>query len=48
VEELFSRCDLDNNGYVDIKEFSSEYLSTKQQLQAKEIELMKQIVEYHK
>lgn len=32
VDELFGRCDADNNGFVDIAEFSQEYISTKQQL----------------
>jgi Ca2+-binding EF-hand superfamily protein len=29
VDELFSKCDHDGNGYVDIEEFGQEYISTK-------------------
>jgi Ca2+-binding EF-hand superfamily protein len=32
VDELFDKCDKDGNGFVDIDEFTSEYLSTKIQL----------------
>lgn len=48
VDELFSKCDEDGNGEVDIKEFSQEYLSTKMQLQAREAELSSQIKDFYR
>lgn len=41
VDELFDKCDKDGNGFVDIREFTDEYLSTKIQLQERESELTK-------
>jgi len=32
VDEIFDKLDLDQNGFVDLNEFSSEYVSTKNQL----------------
>lgn len=34
VDELFSKCDQDNNGDIDIDEFVAEYIKTKDQLEA--------------
>ena len=45
VDELFDKCDKDGNGFVDIDEFTSEYLSTKIQLQEREYELTQRILD---
>lgn len=45
VDELFDKCDKDGNGFVDIREFTDEYLSTKLQLQERESELTQRILD---
>lgn len=45
VDELFDKCDKDGNGFVDIDEFTGEYLSTKVQLQERELELTQRILD---
>jgi len=37
VDELFSKCDQDNNGSIDIDEFVDEYIKTKEQLEAQKV-----------
>ena len=39
VDELFSKCDIDGDGEVDIGEFTAEYIETKNQLRSREAEL---------
>ena len=47
VDELFSKCDMDANGRIDLAEFVSHYVTTKNQLLEREAELKQQIVDYH-
>ena len=44
VEEIFEKIDTDQNGYVDIGEFSFQYVSTKNQLVERENELKQNIL----
>lgn len=44
VDELFDKCE-DFNGFVDLDEFTNEYLSTKIQLQEREYELTQRILD---
>jgi len=39
VDELFSKCDIDTNGKIELHEFVSHYLTTKNQLLEREAEL---------
>lgn len=39
VDELFSVCDINGSGYVDLNEFSLEYLKTRTALQKRENDL---------
>lgn len=47
VDELFSKCDMDANGRIELKEFVSHYVTTKNQLLERESELKQQIVDCH-
>ena len=47
VDELFSKCDMDANGKIELAEFVSHYVTTKNQLLEREAELKQQIVECH-
>ena len=48
TEELFSKCDIDGNGKIDLHEFVQYYVMTKNQLLDREIELKQTILECHK
>lgn len=39
VDELFSKCDMDQNGLIDVSEFTTQYASTMDQLLDREREL---------
>ena len=39
IEELFSKCDVDGNGRIDVKEFTGQYADTMDQLLDREKEL---------
>lgn len=43
VDELFSVCDINGSGYVDLNEFSMEYLKTRTALQKREHDLQAQL-----
>lgn len=45
LEELFSKCDEDSNGRIEIDEFVSFYVDTKNQLVERELELKQTILE---
>ena len=47
VDELFSKCDTDKDGTVDLSEFVSHYITTKNQLLERESELKQAILEWH-
>lgn len=44
VDELFEKLDKDNNGRIDVAEFSSQYVSTKNQLIEREAEIKQNIM----
>ena len=48
VEELFSKCDSDANGFIDLQEFVQQYVMTKNQLVQREAELKVTILECYK
>ena len=48
IDELFSKCDTDQNGKIELKEFVQHYVLTKNQLLAREEELKQSIIENHK
>ena len=48
VEELFSKCDADGNGLIDIAEFTQQYADTMDQLLDRQGELKAQIMDCHK
>lgn len=48
VEELFSKCDIDGNGCIDIQEFTGQYADTMDQLMDRQAELKAQIMDCHK
>lgn len=45
VEELFSKCDEDHSGKIELNEFVDHYLDTKNQLVERELELKQGILE---
>jgi len=48
VDELFSKCDEDGNGTIELNEFVSHYLDTRNQLLEREEELKKGILDLNK
>jgi len=45
VEELFSKCDTDHSGRIELGEFVDHYVDTKNQLLIREVELKSTILE---
>ena len=45
VDELFSKCDTDMSGRIELKEFVENYVDTKNQLLIREIELKQSILD---
>lgn len=45
VEELFSKCDMDKNGTVEINEFTEEYIDTKHKLEEKFMSLNQEMIQ---
>ena len=48
IDELFSKCDIDGDGYIDIGEFTQQYTDTMDQLLERENELKSTIMDCHK
>jgi Ca2+-binding EF-hand superfamily protein len=48
VEELFSKCDEDHSGKIELNEFVDHYLDTKNQLIERELELKQGILDSNK
>ena len=48
MQELFVKCDKDGNGRINLEEFVSHYLDTKDKLVERESELKKNIIDSHK
>lgn len=44
VDELFSKCDTDSSGKIDIAEFVANYIDTKNQLLSREGELKTSVI----
>mmetsp|Transcript_18657 Transcript_18657/g.23279 ORF Transcript_18657/g.23279 Transcript_18657/m.23279 type:complete len:159 (+) Transcript_18657:275-751(+) len=48
VDEIFDQIDLDDNGTIAIEEFIVKYIETKNRLQERKDEVMRNIVDHHR
>ena len=48
VDEIFDQIDIDENGTIAIEEFIIKYIETKNKLQERKDEVMRNIVDHHR
>lgn len=48
VDEIFDQIDLDDNGTIEIEEFIMKYIDTKNKLQERREEVMRNIVDHYR